>query len=1537
MTLSIAELLFEDATLKNNQPLPETASEDFTVNQAFLNSLKKTVSGKIFSKLPDAKLVKKVIDEIKSVDSQEEKDKIQKQVEPIISDPLGAFSKQDLMRIAISTTNVSRLGPVVFDVAQMKTGKEQVKGFTGIDLELIKSTQIIPFLVMTKEGEVLSGENNRKGSFGYAFLAPAYYAKIEEKNVPVYEELFPGLLENHIINGEESKFAANVENLELPVVPIDSEILKFVQQAFKNQKTLPALVQKLQTTYRSTMQNIVRDEEEKGDSPAERQSQEELNAGLFENNSLVYKQGIKSLLAESSGNDYIAFKSHYEDLMSLQEVIEHLSKKGGDSSNKLYWSTVVEKIRNDKQLKSLFYKSTLDQMEMPSNDETIFAIIKNYSFEADRLDKDNKKNKTILRIQSIAESFEGEEFIKKNKEDIKKVFDSSTIKDLLSKWRFLYNKVKKVDFQSYDVKRFITRGSNPDKLDEVDNNFEAGFANLVVYCLAKKQTLKLESKTYNDFNKVLLKEDLQVVLNYVNNYAVPLTLLASTMAYFGTSGLTNNVAKSEQRLARICKHIETQKFWGIYNEQLAYEFAQVIKASHKASEAAIENLSGENLEDNEPSDESASQDDQVQPEEEQVVQPESKPPTKPPSPTDFKGRLENAARELERSLSLIVNRQEQSEEPNIVLARNLYASGSDKQKEALQKDDTNSSETIKKLLYGDNDAKPVDDALLKSFNSIITSDLQELKIKLEKDLEPDQLYTDIFNNKVPKSLEAAITAAATESAGSDEDQSTYIESLDEFKKRVNETCQRFNKVLKTVNIGSSSTQRNLVLKNKPILNFVARKIREEEKSYEDFFAKLLQGKDVDELATILKYFSFSPMFDFDGKLIDSLFENFQRHVKEREFKSLIFYVLRSNLNQEPTPIEEIMKEVLNDLFQGDEEKVQEIINGCQEYKDQCELFYGVEPSEEEAKDSQLEELCKSISRKLLEAEDEKAYNEKRREAQEKYEKEMLDAKKEQVRKEGFRFGVGAAIPLTVGVLGAIATGGLGAVALATAGILGMPVGALIGHSTVGLGPVQKDEVNKSDLTKKIDAEAKKHLKGLDSSIIEALKDAKIVEGIYVHERSLTELLFELKDFDVIGKKSRKKEIKKKEIKRKDFEDILTRNKVLMYDSKYASSPADISAVKNEFIESLNLLLSYYYNATIENVKQATSKAEVKAVTLQTAVSNRLEAAKDSLGDNAGQQLVEEFNQTTVQHDIPLTPEDIGNSFSNLDVENISFDFSNLNASFIDADEPESQAYKDKSGQEPQDGTEDDDGNILQPSKDKSKSSSSNSKLSSLKVEVSVLQDFYTDNTCVSRKEISSNIDFRKNLVKFLDGNKLDKNLLLPVVYKKENTAFIVGFVHENKFTCASISSGPFGAPVNFESFSKTQISDGTLNLFKFKQKIQTGSEENVDYYIYYPKSNKIKDYKKEVKNFLRKFLDEDSNSVKKALFKDLMDNEENLKLENKSNKSSSDYILGSLTNLLFESSNKEDLSVVKRVYNKKDSVNSSSLEKEWRRLWNIYK
>ena len=47
MTLSIAELLFEDATLKNNQPLPETASEDFTVNQAFLNSLKKTVSGKL--------------------------------------------------------------------------------------------------------------------------------------------------------------------------------------------------------------------------------------------------------------------------------------------------------------------------------------------------------------------------------------------------------------------------------------------------------------------------------------------------------------------------------------------------------------------------------------------------------------------------------------------------------------------------------------------------------------------------------------------------------------------------------------------------------------------------------------------------------------------------------------------------------------------------------------------------------------------------------------------------------------------------------------------------------------------------------------------------------------------------------------------------------------------------------------------------------------------------------------------------------------------------------------------------------------------------------------------------------------------------------------------------------------------------------------------------------------------------------------------------------------------------------------------------
>ena len=1033
--------------------------------------------------------------------------------------------------------------------------------------------------------------------------------------------------------------------------------------------------------------------------------------------------------------------------------------------------------------------------------------------------------------------------------------------------------------------------------------------NFILHLSHKGQSIPSvqENKSFENKEKILLNEQSQ---GFIENLKDRFALLGSS--YLKEAAVwyqicllhdtyepnTNNIQTTE---GKVVKHLKYM-YSGASSEE---DQLDTVDVEDEAEESSVED--------------DAEGAQEPKPKEQQAASSKSKP--KPPSPTDFKGKLENAARELEKSLSLIVNRQEQSEEPNIVLARNLYASASDKQKEALQKDDLDDSETIDKLLYGGKDTGPVDNALLKSFNSIITADLQELKIKLEKDLEPDQLYTDIFNNKVPKSLEAAITAAATESAGSDEDQSTYIESLDEFKKRVNETCQRFNKVLKTVNIGSSSTQRNLVLKNKPILNFVARKIREEEKSYEDFFKELLQGKDAEQLATILKYFSFSPMFDFDGKLINSLSENFQRYVKEREFKDLIFYVLRSNLNQEPTPIEKIMKDVLGSLFPNNKSKVQEIISGSQEYKDQCELFYGVEPSEEEAKDSQLEELCKSISRKLLEAQDEKAYNEKRREAQEKYEKEMLDAKKEQVQKEGFRFGVGAAIPLAVSVLGAVATGGLGAVALATAGVLGMPVGALIGHSTVGLKSVQKDEVKKSDLTKDIEDLAKKNLKVLDASIIEALKNAKIVEGIYVHERSLAELLFELKDFDVIGKKSRKKEIKKREIKRKDFEDILTRNKVLMYDSKYASFPADISAVKNEFIESLNLLLSYYYNATIENVKQATSSAEVRAASVRTAVSNRVEAAKDTLGDNAGQQFVEEFKQTTDQYDIPLDDEFNLDSFIDLDADNLRFDFSS--SDFESDDTRSSHVEPAFTAEEPR-------AENLPPAITDEPESQDNDKLK--------LNNFF----------------------KKYDIFNTYQNFVTPLI--SENNVFTRKYAKNKDLPLDDIESASIFPKVTFiiATKSNTEYSDS--------EPLIALIGVVYDSFLYYYKSIEEKEYTSarsglgEVK-IINDYLNNFKTTVRYLLrFEDVSDSPEFLNkiielsfpkdilplylkktnsdefiFESKLKKNSDNYILGSLTNLLFESSNKEDLSVIKRVYNKNDSVNSSSLEKEWRRLWNIYK
>ena len=1514
MTLSIAELLFEDATLKNNQPLPETSSEDFTVNQAFLNSLKKTVSSKIFSKLPEAKLVKKAIDEIKSVDSQEEKDKIQKQVESIISDPLGAFSKQDLMRIAISATSVSRLGPVVFDVAQMKTGKDQVKGFTGIDLQLMKSTQIIPFLVMTKEGEVLSGENNRKGSFGYAFLAPAYYAKIEEKNIPVYEELFPGLLENHIINGEESKFAANVENLELPVVPIDSEILKFVQQAFKNQKTLPALVQKLQTTYRSTMQNIVRDEEEKGDSPAERQSQEELNAGLFENNSLVYKQGIKSLLVENNKIDTTTLT----DIVNKIAVGWKLTNDDHDKYHSLFeelrsnttltlWQTVFVShntyfyyVEEKEKYKTALADGSANSLNSRDRDH-YKNVIKNYNSTKKTIEKRAKSLREIEDYKLVIKTIEASQIVQTH---------SISLTSLSSRPRVL---------ASDNIKHFLKEHFNNDQAIE-------DLAHYLVYI----------SSGNNDAlgNLKIIKENVLGKLKDISLFGLHLVLNPFL------KGGQNKISK------KLADHLRVLLFFGFYDPVKSLRASNFI--NNMNDEYKKEQEESDDLE--QDKDESSSQ----MPAEEESKSAQSKSKPKPPSPTDFKGRLENAARELERSLSLIVNRQEQSEETGTVIARNLFSRLSDNTYNAFTSavgdDDLTALQMRSLVMFGREGEEAAYKSLYDNFVAILAKERENLNVVLGEEAQnsatglgledfnsnqkiPGNLYFSLLNNKIPQVIEKAIADGAKEITQSDDDVSSQTENLETFKERVNTVCQTFSNSLRKVNVGSSSTQRSLVLKNKPILNFVARKIREEGKSYEDFFEVLLTGRSDNQLADILKHFSFSPMFDFDGKLIDNLFKGIEKNMDAVGVKNLIQHLLTKKIDEDISSTENILSEVLNSLFDDNEAKVNEIISGSQEYKDQCELFYGVEPSEEEAKDSQLEELCKSISRKLLEAEDEKAYNEKRREAQEKYEKEMLDAKKEQVRKEGFRFGFGAAASLTVGVIGAVATGGLGAVALATAGILGMPVGALIGHSTVGLGPVQKDEVNKSDLTKAIDDLAKENLKGLDASIIEALKNAKIVEGIYVHERSLTELLFELKDFDVIGKKSRKKEIKKREIKRKDFEDILTRNKVLMYDSKYASSPADISAVRNEFIESLNLLLSYYYNATIENVKQATSSAEVKAVTLKTALFNRIQALNDESGEGGVAQVIKEIEEAAKEYRIEFPSDSVREARALLsDPENADLSSITEEMSYtFDVDDLAAFEDDDESGDEPQPAQSADEPETQTKVKDGDSKTSSNEYLDNLSVDTKGLNDFIDSKDVFKVLGINSEEVFKNELLYcFKDLG----NLLCPVVSYVQDKRYIVGFVHKGKFRFVH---APQSKDENNYAVREVNANQIKTNRFNYTTFIDLQNNIGNQFYIITGDLSNSEDYNETVVDFLQKFLEENKNPVRARLFRRLTDDKGKLTLESKLNKSSSDYILGSLTNLLFESSNKEDLSVVKRVYNKSDSVNSSSLEKEWRRLWNIYK
>jgi hypothetical protein len=1551
MTLSIAELLFEDATLKNNQPLPETSSEDFTVNQAFLNSLKKTVSSKIFSKLPEAKLVKKAIDEIKSVDSQEDKDKIQKQVGPIINNPLGAFSKQDLMRIAISATNISRLGPVVFDVAQMKTGNEQVKGFTGIDLQLIKSTQIVPFLVMTKEGEVLSGENNRKGSFGYAFLAPAYYAKIEEKNVPVYEALFPGLLENNIVDGEESKFAANVENLELPVVPIDSEILKLVQQAFKNQKTLPALVEKLQTTYRSTMQNIVRDEEEKGDSPAERQSQEESNAGLIENNSLVYKQGISSLILENdaSESDRLNVSNNGQKLNDMVVNANNLAEIRDEFfkfNRNLYKKEVYLLPENFDYLFNLAFKmdNSLFVCYIKSHFDGFKYMLDNFGFYDEDL---NSKLKENIALAFKVDKLFQEKFdeAKKSGVDVTKDMFTNIEKGEALKFTGHFNKHIATHFSKIfatDDKRLVIEllekamkvpdkrgwqdvfraGGSKDvaklfkKLESYNKDSLApDFIEFLMYVIKNKKKIKIEAKVHKNR-----------IISEAANFSVDKGIIRSIWRHLSDIGLD-----------KFADQIRRHMFWNVVDESAAKLFEKRLQDIDDQIQVQDQGEQGEGEED---------QGEQGEGEEDQGEQGEGEGEEDQDFDDKFDAELDKALSKAKLEIEKYDDVQKVSKSnPRINEIRNwLRFIGQQKKVDAIYDRLTEidpeladairgigqDRATIKNKSFGD-----VEEILLINIASLYDLIVKGLKIEITPDAPFSnriqryaELQSLIDNNSYSaerkEGLEGIIKEDLEALFSKDSrfffaEQIVNVIDSEETKKaflsKTKEVKDKFiNLFTRSLNSSTQDDTFKSVQKTPPYLVYLAKKLDME---LREMFSKHLNKEQPQTIAMLMS--CIQPVFGLE-KVYNSLIAGYYDLPKETQVEVAVIYASLDTVDN--NTLQEAIITLGNDIAKNKKLDIEITKEELDKFGEDCKVIYGVPVEEEEVKNEHINDICEYMQRKIIQESD-----------RERYEKEVAkaeaDFKAQYIKKsnaEGSGFIAGGFASLAIGIGLGISTGGLAAAVPLVASIIGCPFAAIGTGMVTGLlvSDHEKKKVTQSNLSGKIERKAKQSSKILKRIILNQVKAATVVENKYIHlkNNSLAKLIFEEADFDFTdsGTDVKRSSTKKRQIERKSLEAMFAQKKFLMYDKSLEETKLDVLGLKNEFIESLNSILDYYYNTTIVGVVSKKSAFEtIKDVKIDNAISGSVE----SIGQEETIKAVVEAAAESARREKP----DASDDEVQLSAAKVVKVFANN--SFTDKRLKSMFSKLEEKGRPPIFAKIDNSGKIIPPEQTTSTVDKSN--------------QTGTDNSeeTVSAVGIIKTLDIYKEYDEFLQKNSYDRN---SNTLGMENRSFIPR-------TPANIAELRFDSNNHELVFILGEV---TVDEKYYLALIGVVYREILYYYdIENTKSilnlpinaeQKITEYLNEFITFKRYFLVIGDKSLSQDLIKKLKDDNKSklassvlakMSDVSESRKESNDYVLGSLTNLLFESDLKRSKDFYNKSKNKKQEL--SNLREEWLNIWDIYK
>lgn len=199
--MSIEKIRFLLEILKEEEEQEELGQGEVDLDEKqHLNNATIARIGKMLAK----KINQQIPDEI------EEKD---------IKTKLGIIDFSTLKRLSSKNIAGLKINPV-------NTQDDQQIGASQKDVARYEKPQVVPFFLLNKEGETVSGSKSGKSSY-ICFWIPAIGIPIDEKNIQLHSEIFD------LDKPKEGMTYKHVEIISFPYHSMDEEMLPNIQKSLK--------------------------------------------------------------------------------------------------------------------------------------------------------------------------------------------------------------------------------------------------------------------------------------------------------------------------------------------------------------------------------------------------------------------------------------------------------------------------------------------------------------------------------------------------------------------------------------------------------------------------------------------------------------------------------------------------------------------------------------------------------------------------------------------------------------------------------------------------------------------------------------------------------------------------------------------------------------------------------------------------------------------------------------------------------------------------------------------------------------------------------------------------------------------------------------------------------------------------------------------------------------------------------------------------------------------------------------------------------